>query len=300
VPRVIRLCLCAGLGGVIDGAPFPSTLDTVSNQVSSNWGLVVPLRRIARPCGHATSQVVVLRLGELRPLNPRVPGSIPGRPTGFHRTVGLRAAKEDASSGSRLGCPSRSGTVQATRYLRRFHCSPREDPGIEIRPATPPLEPAGHSTDAGPPHKQFDGAVRLGGASLRSAAAAIPARPGDTGPLPSLRDPPGVLRRSRDRPRDEPQETPRPHIPPTGAPMTTATATRTATASPASASTVGDTYPRPAGSGLLVSSGEPAVAGPLRPSVPKPCDVQGELPGAALWARCLTRRAGGATGRVVE
>ena len=56
-------------------------VDRVSNWLSNSSGTVQPSLPIRRLQGTAKSQVVVLRMGELGPFNPRVPGSIPGLPT---------------------------------------------------------------------------------------------------------------------------------------------------------------------------------------------------------------------------
>jgi hypothetical protein len=58
-----------------------STVDWVSTRLSINWSRIQPATRIRRLYGFAKSQVVVLRVGELWPLNPQVRGSSPWRRT---------------------------------------------------------------------------------------------------------------------------------------------------------------------------------------------------------------------------
>ena len=77
---------------------LPSTVDLLSMRLSRNWRRLLPAVPVRRLEGEPWSQIVVPRVGELWPLNPRL-DPVRGARMG-HRTPGVSAVTEFPSSGS--------------------------------------------------------------------------------------------------------------------------------------------------------------------------------------------------------
>ena len=131
-----------GFGGWNRPQPLVSSVDSVSRRLSMNQGRNRSAGWLEDDRKQVESQVVVLRRGELWPLNPRVRGSSPWRRT--RRTVGLTCCfarqqqdRWSALTGDLLSVPpeaSRAGRSTSSAVVMSATTSPSTRRRLSSRP----------------------------------------------------------------------------------------------------------------------------------------------------------------------